>query len=610
MSSSFLTAAHTCRVLKLVRIYDIIKTTDRISKRSLSAATLVLSQMLKIPLALLIYNHIVSCVWGWLGRKAPTHGVRWLERTVDDGVGDGTYGDLVDLHQYAIALHWALAQMTPGPMSLTAGNEVERAFNCFVLMCGLLFGSMIVSQFSSIIMQLTLLQRESLQKLDKVRKFLMQRKLQPSLAQRVQKQVTRRLTEEVPLQVHDVPAFELLPTALRDELLREVRVPHLLSHPIFALWARIDRRGFFSFSQHGVNLAYLPPPEILFEPLHDGSEAYMVMSGRLLYIQEPPTSWEFTREEVKGGTWLCEACLWSNWVHVGRAEVAAAAELLVVSSDSLVQEFGRDHPACHLLKHYGRSFHQRILCAVPPFARWPTDLSVPFTDVSDLLGPHVGIGMLQSAISSGIITLSKEAELELVGELLEEKCALTTLKDGTLQRLVSVVALKAMDYEGNILAELGKCDSKGIRKAGCVLPGGKRAMSEVPQTALKRVIDKRLPGLADMLVLEGNDKIVETKVSGNFGMSSTYTKLLHLANLARPIVAIGWHQASIDHTSEHDMPAQIEEVVYVMDGKGGWLLYGWLPQAHFDVLSTEDGKNALQRWIETLTCDYAFDVDL
>eukprot|EP00971_Amphidinium_carterae_P267453 5305147-Amphidinium_carterae.1 len=35
----------------------------------------------------------------------------------------------------------------------------------------------------------------------------------------------------------------------------------------------------------------------------------------------------------------------------------------------------------HLLKHYGRSYHQRVLSAVPPYARWPTDLKVPFTDI-------------------------------------------------------------------------------------------------------------------------------------------------------------------------------------------------------------------------------------
>eukprot|EP00971_Amphidinium_carterae_P137660 2728263-Amphidinium_carterae.1 len=44
-------------------------------------------------------------------------------------------------------------------------------------------------------------------------------------------------------------------------------------------------------------------------------------------------------------------------------------------------------------------------------------------------------------------------------------------------------SLKAKDKDGNILAELGKCDAKGVRKASCVLPGGKRAMNEVPQVA-------------------------------------------------------------------------------------------------------------------------------
>mmetsp|Transcript_46267 Transcript_46267/g.103720 ORF Transcript_46267/g.103720 Transcript_46267/m.103720 type:complete len:501 (-) Transcript_46267:97-1599(-) len=500
--------------------------------------------------------------------------------------------------------------MTPGPINIVAGSSLERGFNVCVLVCGLLFGSMIVSQFSSIIMQMTLLQREQLQKLDQVRKFLMQRKIGNSLALRVQKQVTQRLSEEVPLQVHDVPAFGLLATALHDELLREVRMPHLLSHPMFALWARMDQRGSYAFCAHGLQFFFLPPPEVLFEPMGESNEAYQIVSGRLAYIQEPPTAWEFTRDELTKGSWMCEAALWSQWIHVGKAEALSASELLVVSSEALMAEFMRDHPAVHLLKHYGRSYHQRVLSAVPPYARWPTDLKVPFTDISDLLGPHVGIGMLQSEISKGTLHLSKAAEQELMEELLQEKCALTTAKDGGLQRMVAVVALKVKDREGNIFAELGKCDAKGVRKASCTLPGGKRAMNEVPQVTLKRVMEKRLPGLEQWVVLEGTDSHVETKPSPQFGMSSTYTKTLHLGSIVRPIELPGYHNKILQE-GDNTLPVNLEEVTLVMDTQaGGWLMYGWLQQEAFDKLNEEEGSKALKEWFAQVSCEYAFEVNV
>mmetsp|Transcript_38841 Transcript_38841/g.91404 ORF Transcript_38841/g.91404 Transcript_38841/m.91404 type:complete len:972 (+) Transcript_38841:112-3027(+) len=608
----------TCRLLKLLRVLRLIKLLDKISKASLLASTLIVAQMIRIPMGLIVYNHIVSCVWGFIGRRAPTNtGHRWLDGTIHLPAGVDTYGedpptysDLESHEQYLVAFHWTLAQMTPGPTNIHAGSSFERAFNVLVLVCGMLFGSMIVSQFSSIIMQMTLLQREQIQKLDKVRRFLMQRKIGASLALRVQKQVTQRLSEEVPLQVHDVPAFELLANALRDELLREVRMPHLLSHAVFSLWQRMDKKGLYSFVAQGVQFFFLPPPEVLFEPLHEGNEAYLIVSGRLLYTQAPPTSWEFVREELKNGTWLCEAALWSDWVHVGKVEAEVATELLVVSSEALMAEFNRDHPACHLLKHYGRSYHQRILSAVPPYARWPTDLRVPFTEVSDLLGPHVGIGMLQSAIGNGHLHITKEAEQELMHELLEEKCALITNKDGHLERVVSVVALKVRDQAGNIFVELGTCDATGKRKARCTLPGGKRAMNEVPQKAMRRVLEKRMPGLIDVLELDGTQQSQERKESPNFNMTSTYTKTLHTGIIARPLNLVGYSTKQLDDEKPADLPIIMEEVTFVMDGKGGWLLYGFVPQAHYDILSSEDSQKALQKWLKNLTCDCALQMDL
>mmetsp|Transcript_55242 Transcript_55242/g.129341 ORF Transcript_55242/g.129341 Transcript_55242/m.129341 type:complete len:628 (+) Transcript_55242:46-1929(+) len=267
------TCVRSCRLFRLLRIVTLIRLLDKISKRSLTATTLLMGQVIKIPLGLIVYNHIAACIWGVIGRSAPTNtGQTWLDGTihlpggVDIADEDLRYKDLLKGEQYLVALHWALAQMTPGPINIHASSSAERAFNVFMLVFGMLFGSMIVSQFSSIIMQMTLLQRESFQKLDKVRRFLGQRRIGSSLASRVQRQVTQRLGEEVPLQVHDVPAFELLSAALRDELLREVRVPYLLSHSIFDLWSKMDRRGFHSFCHQGVQFFFLPAREVLFEP--------------------------------------------------------------------------------------------------------------------------------------------------------------------------------------------------------------------------------------------------------------------------------------------------------------------------------------------------------
>eukprot|EP00971_Amphidinium_carterae_P101613 2011494-Amphidinium_carterae.1 len=136
-------------------------------------------------------------------------------------------------------------------------------------------------------------------------------------------------------------------------------------------------------------------------------------------------------------------------------------------------------------------------------------------------------------------------------------------------------------------------------------------MSEIPQVAMQRVLDKRLPSLQEMLVLEGTQTSTETKFSQQFNMSTVYTKLLHNGRLNRPIKAIGCYNKRIDEQKMSHLVVVIEEVTFIMDrGGGGWTAYAWLPQSHFDVLQSGDGKTSLQTWFAGLQCDYSLKLEL
>merc|ERR1712079_596830 len=166
--------------------------------------------------------------------------------------------------------------------------------------------------------------------------------------------------------------------------------------------------------------------------------------GKLLYTMDP----EFTPglmempQNVVEDTWLCEAALWSSWTHVGKLEVERSCQLMTISSYGLIQILPKHPLVGNLTRHYGRMFHLRIPAAVPPHAPWPNDLSVPFTEPSDLLSQEVGIGLLYREHKKGNISGMNEQEFkELEAELKSEKCALTEGPDGSLERIVSVVAV-------------------------------------------------------------------------------------------------------------------------------------------------------------------------
>merc|ERR1712019_45009 len=94
-------------------------------------------------------------------------------------------------------------------------------------------------------------------------------------------------------------------------------------------------------------------------------------------------------------------------------------------------------------KEYGSNFYIRIVSASPPFAEYPDDLHVPFTDPSDLLSTEVGIEILVQAQEDGVLSLS-DAELnEFKREIEDGKSALQRRsEDGSLERIVAVAAVR------------------------------------------------------------------------------------------------------------------------------------------------------------------------
>merc|ERR1712232_1108480 len=129
-----------------------------------------------------------------------------------------------------------------------------------------------------------------------------------------------------------------------------------------------------------------------------------------------------------------------------------------------------------MMKQYGRNFYMRVVSACPPHAPWPDDLQVPFTDISDLMSQHVGIGLYKRALKKGHLTLSKEMQKLLENELNDEKCTLQKASNGDLERVVALVVLDLRRSDGYIFTQVGKYTLSGGVKVSVELPGKKRSM--------------------------------------------------------------------------------------------------------------------------------------
>jgi len=599
--SDALQIASGIRCLKLVRLRKMVNLVNNIAAGLLSREGAMRASLLKIPFALLIYNHLVSCVWGALGRWEAETGTSWLDQP--------TLEDESVLSQYLVSLHWTIAQMTPGPMGVSSITNLERVFNLVILVFGLLYGSIIISQFSGHIMQITVLQRGKTQKLDAVRLFLRQRGIRRALSLRVQKQVHQRLFEDVPLQVSQVPAFEMLTTALRQELLQELRLPPLLTHMLFRLWWQMSNAEVTGVCNKAVDVAVIHTGDQLFEASEEGSHAYCVLKrGMLSYCQMPGTAPVRRRTEqlVSAGTWFCEAALWSYWIHVGTMEgVESASELLVIDAEGLMREVMKagESPSSLMIRHYGRGYHLRIMTAVPPIAPWPTDLHVPDTEVSSLVSTQVGIGLLSRAIEHGQLQISEEAAEALFAELAEEKCSLRADKDGSLERIVSVVALRLSNTEDSVLVQLGTYKPGSGVKAQLELPGVKRKSTELSEAALQRLLEVRVPGIQSSLTVESTKAVVWQADSEAYSLSTVYNRIETIAFFDGDLMECGWRMVPVGELGGW---LGVDRVWHV-DSLEGYYIYAWIdPQLLQELQSSERRREFLEPWLSQINRDSSF----
>mmetsp|Transcript_63206 Transcript_63206/g.150732 ORF Transcript_63206/g.150732 Transcript_63206/m.150732 type:complete len:1126 (-) Transcript_63206:176-3553(-) len=597
------------RLIKFFRLARLIKLMDKLSALvSKGARTIV--QVLKIAFFVLIYNHLLACIWCWIGRQKDTNtGNHWVDYEAslggaaqNNGLEAKRFSELSDAYIYISAFHWTVAQMTPGPIDVVAVNMLEKVFNITLLLFGLFFVSIIVSLMSGQVMQLIISQRDMQDKLDKLEHYLRHSKVPRSLAVRVQRQVLDRLGVGGPIKEEDVVALKLLSQNMRAELLYESRKMHLFLHPLFELWHQIDVGSIRSLCMDAMTLMYLSTEDELFAAEQEATCAYVLNRGRMTYLQAPETARvdDIIMMDVQVRVWFCEAALWSNWVHVGRCEARTACHMVALDAKATLRCIEKKAAVAFAIKQYGRNFHVRIVSAVPPDAPYPTDLHVPNTDVGDLAPQYVGIGLFKSAIKRGKLQINSFNQEILEEELRKEKSTLQQNASGDLQRVVAVVALRLMRTDGLVLVQLGKWRPANGISVSAELPGSKRVLGELPHKALQRVIDGDLGPLAKGVVLEGSEQDSFTRDSPKFGMRTTYLRTVHEAVFAKNVLV-----EELPEIADCNIGGELVKILAI-GGRTEIRLYGWLSLALLAELQDGDRAVELKEAMEQLDVEDLF----
>lgn len=369
--------------------------------------------------------------------------------------------------------------------------------------------------------------------------------------------------------------------------------------------------------------------------------AFSLISGRANYRQDPGTSLAEAPCDVtvELGTWISEAALWMQWVHIGRLTAQRPCGFLVVAAERIPEVLANYPVVGHIVRTYAQNYHWRVVTAEPPHAQWPTDLMVEFTDISDLLFADYGLDLLRASLQAGLV-MSPEHVAALEGELLDHKCALSETVTGELERTVFVLALQLSDSQGRLLAQLGKWRSKDedVRPL-CQLPGLKRLPNESPHDALSRLFAQGIGALASCVDLHHREHETEVKASQTYGIKSLYRRTVQFASVranvklpefpvVRPaqrssfatkswpmsedgpirasFITKGRQSFSSVTTADRAKRLASDIEVFAVNADNLVLLYSWLKPAYFDTLRGARGEPILKQ----IFAESALDADL
>jgi len=492
---------------------------------------------------------------------------------------------------------------------------VERAFSSLCLIFGLLFGSTLVSSLSAAMVQFEMLRNGRVQKMSMVRRFLRDNEVDLEVSYLVQRQIKERLRGHEKLSDKDVPALGLLSSSLLILLRQELFRPRIVSHPLFRLWASMDVQLMRRLCFH-LEFAYLRSGDDLCAPGPARPCAYLLLSGSMTYFQEPDTSpvTHATSESVKADTWLCEAALWIVWSHVGTAVCSGPAgdscRLLVVSLAAVNEVIRVRHALRDIIIAYATQYYKRVLAARPPKTRFPTDVSVPFTDYEDIVAAmsasmqeHIGRDALHQLETRFHWRTHSGAFQNLRQEVSDGRSVLMVDGVGEVMRVVAVLALRIQNNEGHIFVQLGKYDHQlGKVTPALLLPGGKQERGETSNEAAQRILETRLSCMKDAVEFEEVERKVEWKNSKGIGVRTKYLRTVCSAKLVVDVdlPCLGVSSDECGNGSSRSSTASDEtkrrvETIYLMHldrSRKSMGLYAWLTQEEFARVSEGHHEDA------------------
>jgi hypothetical protein len=369
------------RMVRLLRLLKLKKVLQNVSDLIDSEKISILTNIVKMIVALLMINHIIACVWFLIASSDSDDSATWLIRY--------GYNDDIWTYQYATSFHWSLTQFTPASMDVQPQNMQERIFAVLVVVFALVGFSYLVGSITGSLTQLRLMQENSSKEFWNLRRYLKQHNVPKVLSLRIQKYLEHAWTRQsAKLSLGDIKIFGLLSEQLHNELQSALCLPSLSVHPMFKHLANVSCMTIHRLVQQAISRKQVAVNDNLFYPDECATHMYIVTLGRLRYIKMDPELGDLSETVDSNEDWISEPVLWTpTWIHLGQLMALRESELIMIDWKKFGQVMQLNPQAYQMAAKYARNFLS-WLCSVD--VRELSDISQG-EDVSEMVRQFINV---------------------------------------------------------------------------------------------------------------------------------------------------------------------------------------------------------------------------
>ena len=340
------------RCLRLLRLLKLQKLLAMVYDLIDSELTFIAFTCFRLIFGIFILTHFIACIWYYLGESMARSGVAsW---TSSETGQDPPVQQRDLLYRYTTSMHWSLTQFTPASMEITARNAAERAFSIIVLFVSLLIFSSVIGQVTTPMMSLQNLQANAKKDFWRLRRFLRNRQVPPASRTRIIRYLEKQVYKDRGhVQQKDVKILTLLSEPLKNLLAWELHRKLLTKHRLFDVLQQCIEPMVVRLTSVAVSESALAEQDVIFCAGETADSMSFVHNGSFLYQPAQETQ---VQRELSNGEWFVEACLWTDWHHLGTMVTLQAGELCHLEPEKFADVMQMHMWPWELCFHYAVEF--------------------------------------------------------------------------------------------------------------------------------------------------------------------------------------------------------------------------------------------------------------